>query len=114
MKKLDKSKYIHYQRSAITSGIGEIVFGMQDGMVSTLGALTGIAIGSNSQSIVILAGLVIIAVESISMATGTYLSSKSIKEIEARMLDEEKEEIKHETKAEIAELAGIYIKTALD
>lgn len=55
----------------------EIVFGLEDGMVSTLGAITGIAGATGNKSLVIISGLVIVAVESLSMAAGTYLSNKS-------------------------------------
>ncbi len=40
------TKYQHHRNTSIGSTIREIVFGMEDGMVSTLGAITGIAIGS--------------------------------------------------------------------
>jgi vacuolar iron transporter family protein len=61
--------------------IREIIFGLEDGTVSTLGVLVGIAIGSNNRSFVILSGLVVVLVESLSMAAGTYLSNKSQQEI---------------------------------
>lgn len=87
----------------------EVVFGLEDGMVSTLGAITGIAAGSQSSFIVILSGLVIICVESLSMAAGTFLSSKSEKEMEKRMLEEERHEIRTEPQKEIAELHEFYL-----
>ena len=63
-----------------TLPIREIVFGLEDGIVSTLGVLVGIAIGTNDRALVILSGLVVIFVESLSMAAGTYLSNKSQQE----------------------------------
>lgn len=60
--------------------IREIVFGLEDGMVSTMGVVTGIAGGTQDTFIVILAGMVIISVESLSMAAGTYLSNKTEEE----------------------------------
>jgi tetrahydromethanopterin S-methyltransferase subunit E len=47
----------------IRSNLRDTVFGMQDGLVSTLGALTGIAAGIQSGAIVILSGLVIVTDE---------------------------------------------------
>ncbi len=64
-------------RHAIVDSIREIIFGLEDALVSTLGAVTGIAFGSGSTYIVILSGLVLIAAESTSMAAGSYLSSKN-------------------------------------
>jgi len=66
----------------IVDSIREIVFGLEDSLVSTLGAITGIAFGSNSTYIVILSGLVLIVAESTSMAAGSYLSSKNAFEAE--------------------------------
>ena len=57
----------------IRSKLRDPVFGMQDGLVSTLGALTGIAEATQSSAIVILSGLVFVTVESRSIATGSYL-----------------------------------------
>lgn len=64
-------------RHIIVDSIREIVFGLEDALVSTLGAITGIAVGTQSQYVVILSGLVLIAAESMSMGAGSYLSSKS-------------------------------------
>ncbi len=66
-----------HHREEVAETLRVSLFGLEDGIVSTLGALTGIAAGSGSRYIVVLSGLVIIAVESLSMAAGSYLSSKS-------------------------------------
>lgn len=101
--------YIHHQKGMFLTYAREVVFGMQDGMVSTLGALTGIAIGSQDAFTVILAGLAIIAVESVSMSIGSYTSSLSEKNITKRMLYEEMMEIKNYPDEEKEELKGMYI-----
>ena len=107
MKRLD---FIHHQKSGVISFIREIVFGVEDGMISTLGVLVGIAIGTNSHFVIILSGFVIIIVESISMGVGSYLSSKSVKEVAERKLKEEQIEVKEYPETEKKELAEIYIK----
>lgn len=86
----------------------EVVFGVEDGIVSTLGAITGIAGGTQDRFIVILSGLVIIFVESLSMAAGTYLSSKSQREMEEKMLREEEQEIEEDPEGEREELVQFY------
>lgn len=86
----------------------EAVFGTQDGLISTLGALTGIAAGTRSGEAVIVAGFVIIVVESLSMAAGSYLSSKSQQEYLARLLKEEEEEIARNPEGERKELWDMY------
>ncbi len=70
------------KKIGFVSSIREIIFGLEDSLVSTLGAVTGIAAGAGSTYIVILSGLVLIAVESISMSAGSYLSSKAAEDLE--------------------------------
>lgn len=65
----------------IQNSIREIVFGLEDSLVSTLGAITGIAAGVGNNYVVILSGVVLIFVEALSMAVGSYLSSKSAREV---------------------------------
>lgn len=71
-------------RSVIETSIREIVFGLEDSLVSTLGAITGIAAGTGSTYIVVLSGIVLIFAESVSMSAGSYLSSKSAREVYER------------------------------
>lgn len=68
-------------RNKIQLSIREIVFGLEDSFVSTLGAITGIAVGTGNTYVVILSGIVLIFVESLSMSAGSYLSSKSAREV---------------------------------
>jgi predicted membrane protein (TIGR00267 family) len=86
----------------------EAVFGTQDGLISTVGALTGIAAGTQSREAVVVAGFVIVVVESLSMAAGAYLSSKSQREYLERLLKEEEEEIRRDPEGERAELREMY------
>ncbi len=102
--------YVHHQSSRFSDVLREVVFGMEDGMVSTLGSITGIAIGSGNHYTVVLAGIVIIAVESISMGIGSYLSSRSQEELEKRKIQEETEEISSFPQEEKDELFKIYIE----
>ncbi len=62
--------------------VREIVFGLEDSLVSTLGAVTGIAAGTHNAYVVLLSGLVLVSVEAVSMAAGSYLSSKSAAGVE--------------------------------
>lgn len=110
MRLCKKSDCINHQNNVDTSVIREAVFGMEDGMVSTFGAVTGIAASTNDPYTVILAGCVIIAVESISMGVGSYLSSKSQKEMDERKLDEEQSELHKYPREEKQELVALYLK----
>ena len=58
-----------------------ILFGVEDGLVSTTGAVVGISVGAQDSHLVVLAGLVIIAVEAISMGSGQFLSEQAVLEL---------------------------------
>lgn len=103
-------KFLHHQKSISAALLREVVFGMEDGMVSTLGAITGIAFGTGDQFTILLAGFVVVSVESISMGVGSYLSNKSENAMQKRILDEERQEIKLFLKEETEELVDMYIK----
>ncbi|MBT4349384.1 hypothetical protein HOD19_01220 [bacterium] len=105
-----RKDFVHHQDSKLSENIRELIFGMEDGMVSTLGAVTGIAAGTGDHKIVIVAGLVVVAVESISMGVGSYISNHSVKQLEKRKLYEEEIEVKKYPEAERAELAEMYIE----
>lgn len=101
--------YLHHKDSQFLDNAREIIFGMQDGMVSTLGAITGIAIGSGDKFVILLAGMAIISVESISMGIGSYTSARSEKKLIERMLDEECEEVTNHREHEKTELYEMYV-----
>lgn len=109
-KTVKKSKYIHHSDIKILANFRELVFGLEDGMVSTLGAITGIAVGTSNNLFIVLSGIVIAIVEAISMGIGTYLSTKSIRELNERKLKEEKNQIEGDIKMERQELFDIYVK----
>lgn len=88
--------------------IREVVFGLEDGLVSTMGAVAGIAAGTESAHIVVLSGLVIVAVEALSMAAGSYLSNKSHSEMLQKKIDDEREEIETKPEEETEELRVLY------
>jgi predicted membrane protein (TIGR00267 family) len=61
--------------------IREFVFGIQDGLISTVGLLAGIQGATENTLVVIIAGLTAMFSGAISMAAGSYLSSGAQKEI---------------------------------
>lgn len=61
--------------------IREFVFGIQDGLISTVGLLAGIQGATENNLVVIIAGLTAMFSGAISMAAGSYLSSNAQKEI---------------------------------
>lgn len=53
------------------------IFGINDALVSTTGVIVGISAGTGNKQIIIMAGIVTILVEALSMGSGQYLSAKS-------------------------------------
>jgi vacuolar iron transporter family protein len=62
--------------------VRSIVFGFQDALVSTTGVIAGVAAGGADKQMVILAGLVTIMVEALSMGAGQYLSEKTVHQLD--------------------------------
>ena len=69
----------------------EFVFGIQDGLLSTVGLLSGVAAATQSTQTVIITGVAAAVTGGVSMATGSYLASRTEKEIfEKELLDQER------------------------
>jgi VIT1/CCC1 family predicted Fe2+/Mn2+ transporter len=64
--------------------IRNIIFGVSDSLVSTVGLLSGIDISGTSRHIIILTGVTYAFVEAFSMAVGSFLSEQSVEEDETR------------------------------
>ncbi len=61
-----------------------LIFGVEDGLVSTVGLLSGIAIADVPRETIILTGIVLIFVEAISMAAGSFLSEASVEDLDKK------------------------------
>ena len=59
-----------------------LMFGLQDGIVSTTGVVVGISTGVSSKAIIILAAFVAVTVEATSMAAGQYSSEKAVHQLD--------------------------------
>lgn len=99
--------YLHHYRGGWLDSIRDVIFGLEDGMVSTLGVIVGIAAGTANRSVVLFSGAVVVLVEALSMSAGTYLSTKSEKELEQHFIREEEEEIDRDAEDERREVAEI-------
>jgi VIT1/CCC1 family predicted Fe2+/Mn2+ transporter len=67
----------------------EFVFGIQDGLISTVGLLSGVSAATQSRVIVLLTGLAAAITGGLSMATGSYLAASTEREIfEKELLDQ--------------------------
>lgn len=74
MKKIKEILHEDYLRS--------LMFGLQDGIVSTTGVVVGISTGVSDKAIIVLAALVAVTVEASSMAAGQYSSEKAVHQMD--------------------------------
>jgi VIT1/CCC1 family predicted Fe2+/Mn2+ transporter len=101
------------RKASILGEIREAIFGAQDGLVSTLAAVTIVAGASSDQFAVLVAGIAVGLGGVFSMAAGEYMSSKSQHEIfEAQIVGERQEVAERPGEAE-AEMAYMFEEDGL-
>jgi VIT1/CCC1 family predicted Fe2+/Mn2+ transporter len=98
----------HHHRNIQGGAARAAVFGVNDGLVSNLALVLGMAGAGPSPSVVRLAGLVGLLGGAFSMAAGEYVSMKAQKELLERELAIERVEIARRPENERRELAQIY------
>jgi VIT1/CCC1 family predicted Fe2+/Mn2+ transporter len=98
-----------HHRGAGGGSLRAAVFGVNDGLVSNLSLVMGVAgaVQSSRESI-LLAGLAGLLAGAFSMATGEYVSMRVQRELFERELDLERAELEENPEEERAELALIY------
>ena len=100
---LDRERW----RVASLGRIREVVFGAQDGILSTVALVTSVAVALDSQTAVLVAGLAA-AAGTISMATGADLGSRAEQDVQRAEIAREAQEIEEKPAEELAELVVIY------
>ncbi|HTU81439.1 MAG TPA: VIT1/CCC1 transporter family protein [Candidatus Acidoferrales bacterium] len=88
--------------------VREIVFGMQDGILTTLGITTGVGVAEGQRSFVLVSGFLAMLAGALSMGVGEYLGRKAEREVVAATIEMEKREMAAEPQAEFAEQVAYY------
>jgi len=91
------------------SGVRDMIFGANDGLVSTLAFVAGVMGAITDSYVVLLSGIAELFAGTISMAAGAYQSSKS--ELEVLERESQKEEIKARTPEEEKEQLISFYET---
>lgn len=107
---------IHRERHLV-SRIGWLraaVLGANDGIVSTASLIIGVAAAASKPGDILVAGAAGLVAGAMSMAAGEYVSVSSQSDTEQADLARERAELADDVDAEVAELAGIYIKRGVD
>ncbi len=87
--------------------IREVVFGIQDGIVTVIGVIAGVSVLGN-KSIILLSAAAALLGETISMSLGGYLSTKSQNEFYEQELRKEKEHLEKFPEWERREVREFY------
>ncbi|MDP6549719.1 MAG: VIT1/CCC1 transporter family protein [Dehalococcoidia bacterium] len=95
-------------RVASLGRLREVVFGAQDGILSTLALVTSVAVAVDQTSTVLVAGLAGALAGMISMATGAYLGSRAEQDVWRAEIAREAEELEANPAEELAELTVIF------
>ena len=95
------------------SEIREAMFGMQDGLVSTLAVVITVGAATTDRFTVLVAGLAAALAGVFSMAAGEYMSSKSQREIFEAQIENEREEIRDRPGEAEAEVAYLFQEEGL-
>ena len=88
--------------------IREVVFGANDGLVSNVALVAGLAGGTSDARIIVLGGVAGLVAGAISMALGAYVSTKSEGEFRESEQAREFWEVEHMREQEIAETRRIF------
>ena len=95
-------------RVAAFGRIREVVFGAQDGLLSTVALVTSVAAAVTDTTTVVIAGLAAALAGMISMGTGSYLGSKAERDVMKAEIEKEARELEEKPGEELAELVFLY------
>jgi len=90
------------------------VLGANDGVLSTSSLIIGVASAQGTHQSILVAGVAGLVAGAMSMAAGEYVSVSSQADSERADLARERGELSGDRSAELAELAGIYVKRGLE
>jgi VIT1/CCC1 family predicted Fe2+/Mn2+ transporter len=89
-------------------GIRQVVFGVQDGVLTTLGIVTGIGSATSDRATILLTGCLALLVGAISMGVGEFLGNRAEREVVQNAVDLEQREMLDQPEAEFAEQVAYY------
>ncbi len=95
-------------RVARLGRLREVVFGAQDGLLSTVALVTGVAVAVENQTTVLVAGLAAALPGMLSMATGAFLGSRAEQDVQRAEIAREAQELEENPAEELAELVVLY------
>ena len=106
----DASAHILLSRARVArvSRVREVIFGTQDGLLTTLGLLSGVGGATSDRYTVLVAGAAGAFAGMIAMGAGAYISSKSQLEVHEAEVDVERTELAQNPERELEELVHLF------
>ena len=101
---LDKEPF----RVANLGRLREVVFGAQDGIISTVALTTSVAIAVGTTGTVLVAGLAAAAAGTISMAAGAYLGSRAEEDVREAAIERQVQDLEEKPEEQLAELVILF------
>lgn len=99
------------ERLARRTGIREVVFGVQDGLLTTLGLTTGVATATAGSVVahttILIAGLLGALAGMVSMGTGAYLATTAARDLKHQAIHKERGELEAQPDEELSEMVAI-------
>ncbi|MDQ6748695.1 MAG: VIT1/CCC1 transporter family protein [Candidatus Dormibacteraeota bacterium] len=95
-------------RVARVSRVREIIFGAQDGLLTTLGLVSGVGGATGDRYTVLVAGAAGAFAGMIAMGAGAYISSKSQQEVLEAEIEVERNELARNPERELEELVQLF------
>ncbi len=100
-------------RVARRSRVREVIFGTQDGLLTTLGLVTGVGGATSDRYTVLVAGVAGSVAGLIAMGAGAYISSKSQLEVASAEVERESRELVSNPERELEELVQLFQEEGL-
>ncbi len=101
-------------RTGRTVWLRAAVLGADDAIVSTASLMIGVAASSASKEAILVAGVAGLVAGSMSMAVGEYVSVSSQRDSEKADIERETRELESQPRAELNELAMIYVERGVE
>ena len=105
-------KFSGKSKRAKTAGanwLSDIILGTQDGLVSILGLILGLAAAADSSRVILAGGFATAVSETISMAAVAYTTKMALRDQFRAGQNQEKDEIKQAPEEETSEIRAIFI-----
>ncbi len=96
-----------YHQRAVGAYLSDVIFGANDGIITTFAVIAGAWGGGLNPQIIILMGLANLLADGLSMGLGNYLGKKSQREHEKTQRKKEEWEVEHLPEKELKEIKDI-------